>query len=120
MEDVTIKCLNTAKMLGADARQARDFGDACFVLRNNINKELKEKARQTILNTELLGKKFGVWLKSIHSEAKKKANKDNKTLLIFEQINLMTLEETNNTFGYGIVHEVLSTLITKQFHGSHL
>lgn len=43
MEDVTIKCLNTAKMLGADARRARDFGDACFVLRNNINKELREK-----------------------------------------------------------------------------
>ena len=120
MEDVTVKCMNTAKMLGADMRQARDFGDACFVLRNNINKELKTKARQTILKTELLGTTFGDWLKGIHSDAKSKAKKANETLSIHDQIALMTLEETNDSFGYGIVHEVLSSLITKQFHDSRL
>jgi len=120
MEDVTVKCVNTAKMLGADGRQARDFGDACFVLRNNINNELRAKARQTILNTELLGRKFGAWLKEIHSDAKSKSEFANKTLPIGEQIALMSLEETTETFGYGIVHETLSFLITKQFHDSRL
>ncbi len=120
MEDVTVKCMNTAKMLGADMRQARDFGDACFVLRNNINKELKTKARQTILNTELLGTTFRNWLKGIHSDAKNRSTKANKTHPFDKQIALMTLEETNNSFGYGIVHEVLSSLITKQFHDERL
>lgn len=120
MEDVTTKCFNTVKMLGADGRQARDFGDACFVLRNNINKTLQERARQTILNTELLGKKFGDWLSDMHSQAKDKSGRENKTLPLSEQIALMTLEETKDSFGYGIVHEVLSSLITKQFHDSRL
>jgi hypothetical protein len=120
MEDVTVKCMNTAKMLGADGRQARDFGDACFVLRNNINKTLKEQARQTILKTELLGKTFGAWLQDMHSDATDKNKKTNKFLPVHEQIALMTLSETQNNFSYGIVFEVMSTLITKQFHDSRL
>lgn len=120
MEDVTLKCFNTAKMLGADGRQARDFADACFVLRNNINQQLKAQARQTILKTGLLGNTFGSWLEGVHSQVKDISKKTNITLPSSEQINLMTFQETTESFGYGIVQEVLSSLITKQFHDSRL
>jgi hypothetical protein len=120
MEDIGNKFKNTAKMLGAGGREALEFGDACWVIRHNINKELQAKARQTILNTELLGRKFGAWLSDMHSQAKSVSTKANKTLPLDEQINLMTLQETNESFGLGIVQEVLSSLITKQFHDSRL
>jgi hypothetical protein len=68
----------------------------------------------------LLGRKFDAWLREIHSDAKNRSTKANKTLPFDEQIALMTLEETNSSFGYGIVHEVLSSLITKQFHDERL
>jgi hypothetical protein len=120
MEDITNKFKNTAKMLGANGREALEFGDACWVIRHNVNKELQAKARQTILNTELLGRKFGTWLSDMYSQAKNVNTKGNKTLPFDDQIVLMTLEETNKSFGCGIVQEVLSTLITKQFHDERL
>jgi len=112
MEDVTTPCFNTAKMLGANGREARDFADACFVLRNNINKELKSRARKTILATNLYGKTFETWLEEMHSVGVK----HNNSLLPENQTQLMTLADTKTEFVYGVVSNILSTLITKQFH----
>ncbi|MEK6829796.1 MAG: hypothetical protein AABY15_06780 [Nanoarchaeota archaeon] len=112
MEDVTIPCKNTAKMLGANSLEALNFGDACFVLVNNISKDLKEKARKTILATVLHGKTFERWLEDIYSVGKKY----NTLLVPADQSQLMTMEETKKTFSYHMVKEILSTLTTKQFH----
>lgn len=120
MEDVTTKCRNTAKMLGASSLESLNFGDACFILRNNINQELLEKARQTILKTELLENKFKNWLNIMYIECKSINYKSNKSLPITKKVSLMSREETINSFGYGIVLEILSTLITKQFHDDRL
>ena len=111
MIDVTTKVKNTAKMLGASGLASLNFGDACFVLVNNINQELKAKARQTILDTELLGRKFEDWLKDTHEKATHTKSDD---------IVLMNWAETRSQFNYGIVENVLQTLITKQFHDSRL
>ena len=112
MQDVTTPCKNTAKMLGANSLEALNFGDACFVLVNNINRELKEKARKTILATHLYGKTFERWLEDIYSIGKK----HNSALAPADQSQLMTFEQTKEEFSYPMVKEILSTLTTKQFH----
>ena len=104
--------MNTAKMLGAGGREALEFGDACWTIQHNINKQLQVNARNVILNTELLGRKFEDWLKDMHDRATTTKSND--------EIVLMNWEETKEKFSLGVVTFVLQFLITKQFHDSRL
>ena len=113
MEDVISACRGTAKTLGANSLEALNFGEACFNLRNCINKDLQTQARKTILGTVLYGKKFEVLLEEAHGIAKR-YEKHNPPLI--GEITLMTLEQAKKEFSYQFVKEILSSLITKQYH----
>lgn len=103
-------------MLGAGSLAALNFGDACFSLVNMINQDIKAKARQTILQTELLGETFEHWLEVMHGNA----IESQKTALPEDKVQLMSLQETKDTFNFGIVQSILETLITKQYHDNRL
>ena len=114
MENLFTPCRNTAKMLGANARNALDFGDACFVLANNINPKLKSNARERILSTVLLGKHFEFWMEELYKSAKLASDKYTP----MNSLGIMPLEKAKTDFSFVFVKEVLSILITKQYLGN--
>ncbi len=82
------KYFNTLKMMGASSIDALTFSDALETMHLTVNQEVKQKLRDSILNTVVMEKSFKEWFKFFVQEGNDCLVQKGELPISEEEVNL--------------------------------